>query len=113
MPDEVRARDDGDRGAVTPEFWRQLAENGWLGIIYPETAGGSGLGLIDLVVLMEEVGRAVMPGPYPATVLLGGGAIAEAGSAAQHAEWLPRWPRARRRRRWPSPNRTHDGMRPA
>jgi alkylation response protein AidB-like acyl-CoA dehydrogenase len=76
--------------AVTPEFWRQLAENGWLGITYPEEAGGSGLGLLDLVVLMEEVGRAVMPGPYAATVLLGGAAIAEAGSAAQKNEWLPR-----------------------
>src|SRR3954470_5382411 len=76
--------------AVTPEFWRQLAENGWLGIAFPEEDGGSGLGLTDLVVLMEEIGRAVMPGPYPASVLLGGATIAEAGSAAQHTEWLPR-----------------------
>ena len=76
--------------AVTPEFWGQLAANGWLGITYPETEGGSGLGLIDLVVLMEEVGRAVMPGPFPATVLLGGAAIAASGSAAQRREWLPR-----------------------
>ena len=76
--------------AVTPEFWGQLAANGWLGINYPEADGGSGLGLIDLVVLMEEVGRAVMPGPFPATVLLGGAAIAAAGSASQRREWLPR-----------------------
>ncbi len=76
--------------AVTPEFWRHLAENGWLGIAFSEADGGSGLGLTDLVVLMEEIGRAVMPGPYPATVLLGGAAIAEAGSAAQRAAWLPR-----------------------
>lgn len=76
--------------AVTPEFWRQLAENGWLGIAFPEDAGGSGRGLTDLVVLMEEIGYAVMPGPYPASALLGGTAIAEAGSPAQRAEWLPR-----------------------
>src|SRR5437016_7986965 len=76
--------------AVTGEFWQKLAENGWLGITYPEEDGGSGLGLVDLVVLMEEVGRAVMPGPYPATVLLGGAAIAEVGSAAQRHEFLPR-----------------------
>jgi alkylation response protein AidB-like acyl-CoA dehydrogenase len=75
--------------AVTPEFWGKLAENGWLGIIYPEEDGGSGLGLVDLVVLMEEVGRAVMPGPFPATVLLGGAAIAEAGSPSQRQEFLP------------------------
>jgi alkylation response protein AidB-like acyl-CoA dehydrogenase len=49
--------------AITPEFWRHLAENGWLGITFPEADGGSGLGLTDLVVLMEEMGRAVMPGP--------------------------------------------------
>jgi alkylation response protein AidB-like acyl-CoA dehydrogenase len=76
--------------AVTEEFWRQLADNGWLGITYPEDAGGSGLGLVDLVVLMEEIGRAVMPGPYLATVLLGGAAIAAAGSPEQRREWLPR-----------------------
>jgi len=85
----VRRMMDTD-DAVTDEFWRQLAENGWLGITYPEDAGGSGLGLVDLVVLMEEIGRAVMPGPYPATVLLGGAAIATAGSPAQRREWLPR-----------------------
>jgi alkylation response protein AidB-like acyl-CoA dehydrogenase len=75
--------------AVTPEFWSKLAENGWLGITYSEDDGGSGLGLVDLVVLMEEVGRAVMPGPFPATVLLGGAAIAEAGSPAQRHVFLP------------------------
>jgi alkylation response protein AidB-like acyl-CoA dehydrogenase len=76
--------------AVTPAFWAQLAEQGWLGINFAEEDGGSGLGLTDLVVLMEEMGRAVMPGPYLATVLLGGGAIREAGSAAQRREYLPR-----------------------
>jgi len=76
--------------AVTEEFWRRLADNGWLGITYPEDAGGSGLGLVDLVVLMEEIGRAVMPGPYLATVLLGGAAIAAAGSPEQRRDWLPR-----------------------
>jgi alkylation response protein AidB-like acyl-CoA dehydrogenase len=85
----VRRMMDTD-AAVTDEFWQQLAENGWLGIAYSEAEGGSGLGLVDLVVLMEEIGRAVMPGPYPATVLLGGAAIAIAGSPEQRREWLPR-----------------------
>jgi alkylation response protein AidB-like acyl-CoA dehydrogenase len=75
--------------AVTPEFWSQIAEQGWLGINFPEDDGGSGLGLTDLVVLMEEMGRAVMPGPYLATALLGGAAIREAGSPAQRREYLP------------------------
>jgi alkylation response protein AidB-like acyl-CoA dehydrogenase len=76
--------------AMTPQFWSQIAEQGWLGINFAEDDGGSGLGLTDLVVLMEEMGRAVMPGPYLATALLGGGAIREAGSAAQRQEYLPR-----------------------
>ncbi|HXP03077.1 MAG TPA: acyl-CoA dehydrogenase [Stellaceae bacterium] len=75
---------------MTPEFWSQIAEQGWLGINFSEDDGGSGLGLTDLVVLMEEMGRAVMPGPYLATALLGGAAIREAGSAAQRQEYLPR-----------------------
>src|SRR5689334_11149703 len=76
--------------AVTDEFWRKLAAQGWLGIVYPEADGGSGLGLADLVVLMEEMGRRVMPGPFLSTVLLGGAAIAEAGSPDQRRQWLPR-----------------------
>jgi alkylation response protein AidB-like acyl-CoA dehydrogenase len=75
--------------AVTPEFWSRLAGQGWLGIAFGEEDGGSGLGLVDLVVLMEEMGRAVMPGPFYATVLLGGEAIAAAGSSAQRREYLP------------------------
>ena len=75
--------------AVTPEFWSQIAEQGWLGINFAEDDGGSGLGLVDLVVLMEEMGRAVMPGPYFATALLGGAAIREAGTVAQRREYLP------------------------
>jgi alkylation response protein AidB-like acyl-CoA dehydrogenase len=75
--------------AVTPEFWGQIAGQGWLGMLFSEDDGGIGLGVTDLIVLMEEMGRAVMPGPYLAT-LLGGLAIREAGSAAQRREYLPR-----------------------
>jgi alkylation response protein AidB-like acyl-CoA dehydrogenase len=85
----VRARMT-EPAAVTDEFWRKLAQQGWLGILFPEDEGGSGLGLVDLVVLMEQMGRAVMPGPFLSTVLLGGAAIAEAGSAVQRRQWLPR-----------------------
>ena len=85
----VRAR-MAEPAAVTDEFWKKLADQGWLGIVYPEEVGGSGLGLVDLVVLMEEMGRRVMPGPFLSTVLLGGATIAEAGASAQRQEWLPR-----------------------
>src|ERR1700757_5259683 len=76
--------------AMTNDFWQKLAEQGWFGILYPEELDGSGLGLVDMTVLMEEMGRAVMPGPFFSTVLLGGAAILEAGSPAQLQEWLPR-----------------------
>ena len=74
--------------AITPEFWAHLAEQGWLGINFADEDGGSGLGLVDLVVLMEEMGRAVMPGPYLATALLGGAAIRAAGLPMQRQEYL-------------------------
>ena len=83
----VRAR-MAEPAGVTDAFWAKLAEQGWLGLIYPEEYGGAGLGFVDLTVLMEEMGRAVMPGPFFSTVLLGGLTILEAGSAAQKAQWL-------------------------
>src|SRR5262245_52251910 len=75
---------------VTPPLWSKIAEQGWTGLIIPETYDGMGLGLVDLVVLMEEIGRAVVPGPYFSTLLLGGLAVLEAGSETQKKEWLPR-----------------------
>jgi len=75
---------------ISPDLWTKLAEQGWLGLVYPEAYDGMGLGLVDLVVLMEEMGRAVVPGPYFSAVLLGGLAILEAGGEAQKKEWLPK-----------------------
>ncbi len=75
---------------VTDAFWAKLAEQGWLGLTYPEEYGGSALGFVDLTVLMEEMGRANVPGPFFSTVLLGGLAILESGSPAQKKEWLSR-----------------------
>ncbi|HEY7651235.1 MAG TPA: acyl-CoA dehydrogenase family protein [Methylomirabilota bacterium] len=75
---------------MTAELWTKLGEQGWLGLVFPDQYDGMGLGLVDLVVLMEEMGRAVVPGPYFSTVLLGGLAILEAGSEAQKKEWLPK-----------------------
>jgi alkylation response protein AidB-like acyl-CoA dehydrogenase len=75
---------------VTDDFWSKLAEQGWLGLVFPEQYGGAGLGFVDLTVLMEEMGRAVMPGPFFATTILAGLAILETGSAAQKETWLTR-----------------------
>lgn len=75
---------------ISPDLWTKIAEQGWLGLVFPEAYDGLGLGLVDLVVLMEEMGRAVVPGPYFSTVLLGGLAVLEAGGEAQKKEWLPK-----------------------
>jgi alkylation response protein AidB-like acyl-CoA dehydrogenase len=85
----VRRLMDSPEG-MTPALWGKLAEQGWLGLVFPEAYDGMGLGIVDLTVLMEEMGRAVVPGPYFSTVLLGGLAILEAGSEAQKKEWLPK-----------------------
>src|SRR2546427_6355906 len=84
----VRQRMEEPAG-VTDDFWTKLAEQGWLGLVYPEEYGGVGLGFVDLTVLMEEMGRVVMPGPFLAT-LLGGLAILEAGSARPEKTGVPR-----------------------
>jgi len=98
--------------AITDEFWQKLAEQGWLGIIYPEEEGGSGLGLVDLVVLMEEMGRAVMSGPFLSTVLLGGAAIGEAGTPVQRGQWLPQIVagKAKAALAWTEPNLRWDAV---
>jgi alkylation response protein AidB-like acyl-CoA dehydrogenase len=85
----VRKLMDSPEG-MTPDLWKKLAEQGWLGLIVPDEHGGMGLGIVDLVVLMEEMGRAVVPGPFFSTVLLGGLAILEAGTEAQKKAWLPK-----------------------
>jgi alkylation response protein AidB-like acyl-CoA dehydrogenase len=105
----VRKRMAEDAG-VTEEFWTKLAEQGWLGLIYDEEYGGSGLGIVDLTVLMEEMGRAVMPGPFFSTVLLGGLTIKEAGSAAHKKEWLSKIAagKAKATLAWTEPNARWD-----
>jgi len=62
-PDYVRAMIDDPVG-VTPQLWATMAELGWLGVLAPESAGGLGLGLLDAVVLQEELGRLPFPGPF-------------------------------------------------
>ena len=80
-----------DEAGTTDEFWAKLAELGWLGLVTPETDGGMGLGLVDLTVVLEEMGRAVLLDICLLDgVLLGGLAIRDAGSEAQRKAWLPR-----------------------
>ncbi len=83
---EVERSDDGfDR-----ELWRALADAGLLAIAVPEEHGGSGLGLIELCLLLEQQGRRVTPVPVWPTLVLGALAIAEFGTPSQQQAWLSR-----------------------
>src|SRR5918996_2169078 len=71
-----------------PPFWGQLAELGWLGLHVPEEHGGSGYGLEELVVVVEELARAVTPGPFVPTVIASA-VLSVAGDDDTKARLLP------------------------
>src|SRR4051794_33964458 len=59
----VRRMIDDDAG-ISPDLWSKLADLGWLGLLIREEHGGLGLGLVDAVVVQEEMGKLPFPGPY-------------------------------------------------
>jgi alkylation response protein AidB-like acyl-CoA dehydrogenase len=63
-------------------IWTHLAEQGWTGLIFPEEVGGLGLGMVEMAVAFEEMGRALVPGPYLSTVPLAGTALRHASTPA-------------------------------
>jgi len=71
----------------SPDIWRKMADLGWLGIVFPEEVWGTGGGFVDLVLLIEETGRALLPGPYIPT-MISGLAILKYGSEEQKTEML-------------------------
>jgi alkylation response protein AidB-like acyl-CoA dehydrogenase len=71
-----------------PTVWKQMAELGWLSVPFPESAGGFGGKFIDVALVVEKLGATLVPEPFIPSVVLGGMALLEAGSAAQHARWL-------------------------
>ena len=89
-PEAVVRKIDTDEKGYSPELWRKITELGWLGLTYPEEYGGTGGTLIDLMVIHEEIGRALFPSPHLSTVVLCGHTILEAGSEAQKKEFLPK-----------------------
>jgi len=71
-----------------PSFWQEMADLGWLGIHLPEEHGGAGAGLSELIVVLDELGRQVAPGPFLPTVLASA-VIAQCGNEEQRAFFLP------------------------
>jgi acyl-CoA dehydrogenase len=86
--DRVKAV-ERDEGSFDRALWAELAKANLLGLAVPEPHGGSGLGLLELCLLLEQQGRRVAPVPLYATTVLGALPIAEWGTPAQQAEWLP------------------------
>ncbi len=84
----VKEMEKDERG-YPPALWQEIAGLGWLGLVFPESAGGSGMSFLDLAVLLEETGRACLPGPFFSSVVLGGLTILDAGTAAQKQAYLP------------------------
>jgi alkylation response protein AidB-like acyl-CoA dehydrogenase len=71
-------------------LWKQLSEVGLTGLLIPEAYGGSDQGLLDAVVVYEELGRALAPVPHFVSCVVAAGLLVRAGSDAQREEWLPR-----------------------
>ncbi len=74
--------------AYDPALWSKLTDQGYTGIIFPEEYGGVGLGKVELMLLMEESGRALLPGPFFSTVVLAGSVLDVVGTPAHKKQYL-------------------------
>ena len=83
-------RDAKDATGFSRELWRAFAEMGFTGLLVPENFGGSGLGCVEAGVVMEEIGRTLMPSPYLSTAVLAASAVSRGGRAAQKTTYLPK-----------------------
>ena len=84
----VRELEESETG-YSPETWKEMADLGWMGLALPEEYGGAGMTFLDLAVLLEEMGRACMPGPYFSTVVLGALPVLALGTEEQKQRYLP------------------------
>ena len=78
-----------DETGHDPDVWREIVELGWLGIAIPEEHGGAGLGLAEVVPVMEQMGRHMLAGPFYSTTLAAQ-ALLVGGTGDQKRVLLPR-----------------------
>jgi alkylation response protein AidB-like acyl-CoA dehydrogenase len=83
-------RDAKDATGFSRDLWKAFAEMGFSGLLVPENFGGSGLGCVEAGIVMEEIGRTLMPSPFLATSILAASALSRGGSEAQKAAHLPK-----------------------
>ena len=84
----VKQMQESEKG-YSPELWQEMAGLGWMGLALPEKYGGTEMSFLDLTVLLEEMGRACLPGPFISTVVLGALPILESGTEEQKQKYLP------------------------
>ena len=99
-PPETAQRLALDARGFDETLWRRMAELGWPGLLIPGDLGGSDGSLLDVVLLVEEMGRAGLPGPFVTSAVVATSILLAAG--AQRSGCCPRWPRASGSRRWRS-----------
>jgi alkylation response protein AidB-like acyl-CoA dehydrogenase len=83
-------RDSKDATGFSRELWKMFAEMGFSGLLVGEEFGGSGLGCVEAGVIMEEIGRTLMPSPFLSTAVLAASALSRGGTSAQKSEYLPK-----------------------
>jgi acyl-CoA dehydrogenase len=85
---KVREIAKGERG-YDLEMWRSMAGLGWMGLVFPEEYGGMRGNFMELIILIEEMGRNILPGPYFSTIALCALPLLEFGSSEQKTKFLP------------------------
>ncbi|MGN6116335.1 MAG: acyl-CoA dehydrogenase family protein [Nitrobacter sp.] len=85
-----KLRDSKDATGFSSELWATFAEMGFCGLLVPDQFGGSGLGCVEAGIVMEEIGRTLMPSPFLATGVVAASALTRGGSDAQKAEYFPK-----------------------
>ncbi|MCC8983186.1 acyl-CoA dehydrogenase family protein [Bradyrhizobium acaciae] len=83
-------RDSKDATGFSRDLWKTFAEMGFSGLLVPDQFGGSGLGCVEAGIVMEEIGRTLMPSPFLSTSVLAASALSRGGSEAQKAQHLPK-----------------------
>jgi alkylation response protein AidB-like acyl-CoA dehydrogenase len=84
----VKKLDESESG-FSPELWRKISELGWLSMRFPESYGGMNSNLTDMSVIYEEMGQALLPGPYLSSSAICGEIILEVGTEEQKKQLLP------------------------
>ena len=85
----IRELEDDEKG-YSPDLWRKMSELGWMGLVLPEEYDGMDMSFMDLIILLQEMGRNVVPGPFFCSVVLGSLPILFAGTDDQKKEFLPK-----------------------